>query len=60
MLILTRCTNESIRIGDDISITVTRINGGEVRLAICAPASVRIDRAEVRARLELKRIGEAS
>lgn len=34
MLVLTRKENESIQIGDDITITVSRIKNGSIRLAI--------------------------
>ena len=51
-LVLTRKQHESIRIGDDIRITVTRIQGGHVRLGIEAPRAVRILRAELEERHE--------
>lgn len=47
MLILTRRVGESIRIGDDIEVTITTIKGREVRLGIRAPLEVRVDRSEV-------------
>lgn len=46
MLVLTRKADESIFIGDEITITVSEIRGGRVRLAIDAPREIRIDRAE--------------
>ena len=48
MLILTRKRNEAILIGDDIRIKVTSIGDGKVRIGIDAPASVAVDREEVR------------
>ena len=48
MLILTRKENESIRIGDDIVITISRIQGNRVRFAIGAPPKIRIVRGELR------------
>ena len=47
MLVLTRKENESIRVGDDIFITVSRIQGNRVRFAIEAPKEVRIVRSEL-------------
>ena len=47
MLILTRRSDEALRIGDDIRITVTEIKGNQVRLGIEAPESSRIYREEV-------------
>jgi len=47
MLVLTRKTNESIMIGDDIEITVVAINDGRVRIGIDAPRSTPVYRREV-------------
>ena len=47
-LCLTRRLDQSIWIGDDILIKVSKIGSGEVRLAISAPRSIRIDRGEIR------------
>jgi carbon storage regulator CsrA len=47
MLVLTRKLGEEILIGDNIRITVARINGNRVALGIGAPDSVRILRAEL-------------
>ena len=47
MLILTRKRNESIRIDDDITITVVEIRGDNVRLGVDAPKDVPINRKEV-------------
>lgn len=52
MLILTRRNQEGIIIGDDIEIRVLGIRGNEVRLGIKAPKSVRVDREEIRERIE--------
>ena len=40
MLVLTRKLMEKLVIGDDICITVVRIEGGQVRLGIEAPREV--------------------
>lgn len=47
MLVLTRKSNESLKLGDDITITVVEIKGGSVRLGIEAPAIMRIFRKEL-------------
>lgn len=47
MLILQRRIGESIRIGDDIEVTVVAIEGGRVRLAISAPSDISILRSEL-------------
>lgn len=48
MLVLTRKLDESIRIGDDIRITVLRVKGNTVRIGIEAPKQVRVIREELR------------
>ncbi len=47
MLVLTRKLGESIRVNDNISITVMEIDGRSVKLAIDAPRSVPIHREEI-------------
>ncbi len=47
MLTLSRKSNETIRIGEDICIHVKRIEGDVVRLGIDAPQSVAIYRGEI-------------
>lgn len=48
MLVLTRKTQETIRIGDNITITVLQIKGrGAIRIGIEAPKDVRVLRGEV-------------
>ena len=46
MLVLTRAAGESIDIDGGIRITITRIDGGRVRVGIQAPADVRVLRTE--------------
>ena len=47
MLILTRRTGESLRIGDDVEVTVMAVNGSQVRIGIKAPRDVTVDRQEI-------------
>jgi carbon storage regulator len=47
MLVLSRRVGESVRIGDDVVVTVTRAGGGKVRVAIDAPPHVIIRREEL-------------
>ena len=47
MLVLTRKIGETIRIGDDVTVQVLAVRGGQVRLGLTAPASVRIFREEI-------------
>ena len=47
MLILTRKSGERIRIGDDVTITVLRVESGQVRIGIEAPREVPVHREEI-------------
>ncbi len=47
MLVLSRKAGESVFIGDDISVTIVRINGNQVRIKIDAPRSVPVLREEL-------------
>ena len=47
MLVLTRATNQTIMIGDDIEITIVDVKGDKVRIGIKAPRSVQVHRKEV-------------
>lgn len=55
MLVLGRKINESIIIGDDITVMVTAIDGNTVKLGVTAPRGVRVDRAEIRTAKERSR-----
>jgi carbon storage regulator len=47
MLVLTRKSNQSIMIGDDIEVTVLAVMGEKVRIGIQAPRAVPVFRTEV-------------
>ncbi|MEH7235788.1 carbon storage regulator CsrA [Bacillus sp. JJ1562] len=47
MLVLTRKVNESIKIGDDIEITILSVSGEQIKIGINAPRHVEIHRKEV-------------
>ncbi len=51
MLVLTRKLGEGIRIGDDVTITIIEMKGGNVRIGIDAPRDKKIYRQEVYARI---------
>lgn len=50
MLLLSRRVGETIVIGDDIYVTVMQVSRYTVRLGFTAPANIRIDRPELRAK----------
>jgi carbon storage regulator len=47
MLVLTRRSGESIRIGDEIIVRVLEIQRGQVRVAIDAPRQIPVHREEI-------------
>ena len=47
MLVLSRKSGESIKIGPDVEITVLAVQGNRVRLGIVAPTDISILRAEL-------------
>ena len=47
MLVLTRKSNQSIMIGDDIEVSVLSIMGEKVRIGIQAPRDIPVFRKEV-------------
>ncbi|WP_333859929.1 carbon storage regulator CsrA [Clostridium sp.] len=52
MLVISRKKGESVFIGEDIEITVTKIEEGTVKLSISAPRSVTILRKELYREIE--------
>ena len=52
MLILTRRVGDSLKIGDDVSVTILRVKGDQVRLGIDAPDTISVLREEVVERLK--------
>jgi carbon storage regulator len=60
MLILTRKEGESLRLGDDIVVTVVSVKGGAVRLGVTAPRDLAVHREEIYERLQREGDGESS
>jgi carbon storage regulator len=52
LLILTRRVNESLMIGDQISVRVLEVKGSQVRLGVNAPREVPVHRKEVYERVQ--------
>ncbi|MBL8026577.1 MAG: carbon storage regulator CsrA [Fibrobacteres bacterium] len=52
MLVLTRKLGESIRIGDDVRITIVELDGRFAKIGIDAPRTVAIHREEVYERIQ--------
>jgi carbon storage regulator len=47
MLVLTRKSNQSIMIGDDVQVSVLSIAGEKVRIGIQAPKEIPVFRTEI-------------
>ncbi len=60
MLILTRRVGDSLKIGDDVSVTILRVKGDQVRLGIDAPDTISVLREEVVERLKQEAAAAAS
>ena len=59
MLVLSRKKNETIRIADDVTITVVDIRGDKVRIGIDAPKEIPVHRGEVYSAICRNRNGDS-
>ncbi|MFL5820265.1 MAG: carbon storage regulator CsrA [Solirubrobacteraceae bacterium] len=60
MLVLTRKSNQSIMIGDDIEVSVLSVMGEKVRLGIQAPRDIPVFRKEVYVEIQQERAQESA
>ncbi|MCC6544066.1 MAG: carbon storage regulator CsrA [Nitrospirae bacterium] len=60
MLILTRKSDEGIRIGEDIRVVILEIHGNQVRIGIEAPKDTQVHRDEVYEKIKAENIKAAS
>lgn len=51
MLILTRRVGETLKIGDDVNVTVLGVKGNQVRIGVDAPKHVSVHREEIYERI---------
>jgi carbon storage regulator len=58
LLVLTRKSNQSIMIGDDIEVSVLSIMGEKVRIGIQAPRDIPVFRKEVYLEIQQERARE--
>lgn len=56
MLVLTRKTNQSIMIGDEVEVTVLAVSGDKVRIGIAAPREIPVFRKEVYLSIQEERL----
>ncbi|WP_080367438.1 carbon storage regulator CsrA [Burkholderia pseudomallei] len=60
MLILYRYPQETLHIGDEITVTVLGVHGNQVRLGIQAPAHVGVHREEIYRRIQAEKRAAAN
>jgi carbon storage regulator len=53
MLILSRRPGESVKIGDEVTVTVLGVRGRQVRIGFTAPPNVAVHREEVFERIQV-------
>ncbi|MGE8151108.1 carbon storage regulator CsrA [Pseudomonas vancouverensis] len=54
MLVLSRVVGEVISIGDSISLRVLDISGNSIRFGVEAPKEIKVHRAEIYERIQVK------
>jgi carbon storage regulator len=52
MLILTRKIDETLMVGDEVTVTVLGVHGNQVRLGINAPKNIAVHREEIFERIK--------
>jgi len=55
MLILTRRTNETLMVGDNVTVTVLGVKGNQVRIGVNAPREVAVHREEIYDRIKTEK-----
>ena len=56
MLILTRRVGETVMIGDEVTVTVLRVKGNQVRLGVNAPKTISVQREEIFQRIKREKV----
>jgi carbon storage regulator CsrA len=55
MLVLTRRVDETLMVGDEVTVTVLGVKGGQVRIGINAPRDVGVHREEIYERIQAEK-----
>lgn len=59
MLILTRRIGETLKIGDNVNVTILGVKGNQVRIGVNAPSKVAVHREEIYSRIQNERMGKS-
>jgi len=55
MLILTRKANETLIVGDNVTVTILGVKGNQVRIGVNAPKEISVHRKEVYSRIKAEK-----
>ncbi|WP_299772415.1 carbon storage regulator CsrA [uncultured Pseudoteredinibacter sp.] len=55
MLVLSRKIGETLKIGDNVAVTIAAIKGNQVKVAINAPRDIEVHREEIYQRIQHER-----
>ena len=55
MLILTRKANETLIVGDNVTVTILGVKGNQVRIGVNAPKEISVHREEVYNRIKAEK-----
>jgi carbon storage regulator len=55
MLILTRKANETLTVGNDVTLTILGVKGNQVRIGVNAPKEIPVHREEVYNRIKAEK-----
>ena len=58
MLILTRSPGETIKIGNDVNVTVLGVKGNQIRIGVDAPKEVAVHREEIYQKIQVEKKGQ--
>lgn len=58
MLILTRRVNETLMVGEDVTVTVLGVKGNQVRIGVNAPKDTSVHREEIYRRIQREELAE--
>ena len=59
MLVITRRVNETLMVGDDVTVTVLGVKGNQIRIGVNAPKEVAVHREEIYDRIKAEKQQES-